>query len=317
MEKEHAVFYNLENLYSTDYLIQTKDGRKVPALRNWTEKRYQNKIQKIAHVFELFNAENGKMPFLIGVSEIQGEKPLQDLLQLEPFNGNFDVVHYESMDERGVDVALLYDRQKIELISSEPISFFFEIEDDNPENYDTTRDVLYCKLKFRGELMHAFVLHLPSKRDQDINLPKRNYILNEIQERIIKIRKNEGGAFMVLGDFNENPNAGNINNFLVFADSPSSLVNPFENLYHNRKFSTFHSRFGLLFDQILISKEFLNGKFPLQFHSADVFKPIQITNWDRKFKGRPFRTYAGTRYEGGYSDHFPVTVTFVEMSKKP
>ena len=315
VDQQFAVFYNLENLYSVDYLITTKNGNRVPALKNWTEKRYQNKIHKIAHVFELVKEDKGQLPFLIGVSEIQGEQPLQDLLKLEPFSGNFGYVHYDSMDERGIDVALLYDRNEIEIISSEPISFFFEIVDENPENYDTTRDVLYCKFKYRGELLHTFVLHLPSKRDQDINLPKRKYILNEIKERIVGLTKEQGGAVMILGDFNDNPNSENVQNFLNVPDSQTRLFNPFSQVYQDRIFSNFHSKFGLLFDQIIISKEFFDGVFPLQFRKAEVFKPMKIMDWDKRFHGRPFRTYAGTRYIGGYSDHFPVIMSLENIKR--
>ncbi|HPZ24857.1 MAG TPA: hypothetical protein PKV58_02855, partial [Kaistella sp.] len=61
---------------------------------------------------------------LIGLSEIQGQKPLDELVKMDPFNSNYGVIHYDSMDERGVDVALLYDKSKIEVISSEPSLIF-------------------------------------------------------------------------------------------------------------------------------------------------------------------------------------------------
>ena len=301
--KEFVFFYNVENLM-VPVSYKVKGG-----LKNWDTKRYYNKLHKIAHVFEIVEEKKGKLPFIIGLSEIQGRKPLDELLKLAPFNNEYDVVHYESMDERGVDVALLYDKKKVEIIDSEPISFFFEITDEDPENFDTTRDVLFCKLKFEEEILNVFVLHLPSKRDLDVNKPKRDYILKEIKEKAeVLIYNNE--SVILMGDFNENPDDENLTKILYNAENIKNLINPFLELYNNKKYSTFHERFGLLFDQIIMSEDFINGKSKLKFHSAEVFNDLKISNWDRKFKGRPFRSYAGTRYLGGYSDHFPVLVEF-------
>ncbi len=307
-ENELIVFYNTENFYFPDENFSTKRIRENFGLVNWNQKRFQNKLFKIAHVFQLLK-EKHTLPMLIGLSEVQGEKVLQELVAIDPFNSNFGIVHYESMDERGVDVALLYDKSKIEIIHSEPISFFFEIEDEDPDNYDTTRDILFCKAKYKEKIINIFVFHLPSKRENDVNKPKRNHIINSIKEKIQEISE-KGEAVILCGDFNENPDEENLKNIVYDKNSNKILVNPSVELFASQKFSTFHYNFGLLFDQILISNDFFNENFPLQYESAEVFSPEEISNWDKKFKGRPFRTYAGTRYLGGYSDHFPVFVKF-------
>lgn len=306
--EELIMFYNTENLYSPDE--RTRERFSMSGLHNWNRKKYENKLFKIAHVFELIN-ESNELPMLIGLSEIQGDAVLQDLVKMSPFNSNYGIVHYESMDERGVDVALLYEKAKIEIIESEPISFIFEIPDENPDNYDTTRDILFCKVKYQDVFLNVFVFHLPSKRENDVNKPKRDHIIKTIKERIEEMTgRNE--AVVLCGDFNENPDEENLTNIVNNAGGTKMLNNPFEALFRNQKYSTFHFRFGLLFDQILLSNDFHDAKFPLQFASAEVFNHEKISNWDRKFKGRPFRTYAGTRYLGGYSDHFPV---FVKLNK--
>lgn len=309
---EYVMFYNVENLFQPDAIPVHKLDPTASGLRNWNNYRYTNKIHKIAHVFDLVKADKGELPFLIGLSEIQGRKSLEDLVALPPFNGNFGIVHYESMDERGVDVALLYDKAKIEIVSSEPISFFFEIDDDNPENYDTTRDVLFCKAKYDEDFINIFVFHLPSKREKDVNKPKRDYILKETKERILKIISEEKQAVLLCGDFNENPDDENLINLQYNDEHIKLLTNPFSEIYRNKNFSTFHYKDGLLFDQIFLSNDFFSENFSLQFSEAEVFKPEKISSWDRKFVGRPFRTYAGTRYLGGYSDHFPVIVQLLK-----
>ena len=306
---EMAMFYNVENLFLPDpepihHLDPTKSG-----LWNWNQKRYENKIFKIAHVAELVKEEHSKVPFLIGLSEIQGKEVLNDLLKNEIFS-NYDFVHYDSMDERGVDVALLYDTTKIQIISSEAIPFKFEIVNTNPDDFDTTRDVLHCKVLFNDKILNIFVLHLPSKREKDINLPKREFITRDISDRISHIIKDKNEAVMVMGDFNSNPDEKVIENLTIDKEFNKILTNPYFDLYKNNVFSGFYYKNGLLFDQILLSQHFFNPNSFIEFKNAMVFSPEKISSWDRQFKGRPFRTYAGTRYLGGYSDHFPVITKF-------
>ena len=303
-------FYNVENLFCPDLprvhkLDPTKSG-----LPNWDERKYQNKLSKISQVFQLISESENGMPMLIGLAEVQGRKPLEDLVKSDPFNSTYGIVHYESMDERGVDVALLYDQSKIEIISSEPITYFFTVEGEKSEYYDTTRDVLFCKVKYLETIINIFVLHLPSKREKDINKSKREYILNDLNEKISKLISTTDEGVMVCGDFNENPDEEMISNFIYDKDFNRILFNPYLDLFKNEKFSTFHYKNGLLFDQMIFSGNFLTSKLQLSFKESMVFNHEKLSTSDRKFAGRPFRTFAGSRYLGGYSDHFPILTLF-------
>ncbi|WP_027377751.1 endonuclease/exonuclease/phosphatase family protein [Kaistella palustris] len=311
--KELISFYNVENLFSPDpppvhRLDPTNSG-----LRNWDQKRYDNKLFKIAHVFGLIQEKHGVLPMLIGLSEIQGQKPLDELAAMAPFDSNYGVVHYDSLDERGIDVALLYDKAKLQLLSSEPLTYFFEIADNNPANYDTTRDILHCRLQYEGRILNVFVLHLPSKREDDVNLPKRQYMLRELRKTVLQLTSGQNEAVVICGDFNENPDENYIKDLRYDDEKNEFLKNPFYDLFESRNFSTFHREDGLLFDQVVLSNNFFNSDFPLQYRAAEVFNPPQLASWDRKFEGRPFRTYAGTRYLGGYSDHFPIVVEWEKL----
>lgn len=310
-EEEFLMFYNVENLFVADPDPAFKNAPSLSGLKNWNNWRYDNKLKKIAQVFQLVSTARGKMPFVIGLSEIQSQKPLEELVTMPPFNSNFGFIHFESLDERGVDVAMLYDKNKVEIISAKPISFLFETTTSETQgSYDTTRDVLLCKIKTEKLVMNIFVLHLPSKREKDINKPKRDYILKEIRDNIIKIRNEENEPIILCGDFNENPDDENLTALLKDDEGKPLLRNPFLEMFRNKNYSTFHYADGLLFDQILFSEEFVSGELPWQYSVAEVFKTIEISNKNKKFTGRPFRTYAGTRYLGGYSDHFPVMVSF-------
>jgi len=306
-------FYNVENLFLPDPkpihpLDPTKSG-----LRNWDEKRYRNKLYKISHVFQLMKEENGVLPFMIGLSEVSGRKVLEDLVEMEPFNSNYGIIHYNSMDERKVDVAMLYDKTKVEVMDSETITFFFEITKKNTKYYDTTRDVLYSKVKYKGEVINVFIAHLPSKREKDVNKPKRTFILNEIRQRIMNIVHTDKEHVVLCGDFNENPDDENLVKILYDNNQETVLINPFQELFLTRNYSTFHYKSGLLYDQIILSKSLFDNTV-LNFQNAQVFNIENISSRTRNFEGRPFRTYAGTRYLGGYSDHFPVFVTFKEKT---
>ncbi|KNB62789.1 endonuclease [Chryseobacterium aquaticum] len=305
---ELFAFYNVENLFLPDPPSNHRLDPTNSGLRNWDERKYRDKLFKISHVFQLMKEETGILPCMIGLSEISGRKVLEDLVEMSPFNSQYGIVHYNSMDERKVDVALLYDKSKIEIIDSEAITFFFEIADNNPENYDTTRDVLFSKVKYKEEIINVFVAHLPSKREKDINQPKRNYILNEIRNRIIQIVNVEKENVILCGDFNENPDDEYLVKILFDDMHQKVLQNPFQELYSTKNYSAYHYKSGLLFDQILLSQSFFDNDKHLSFYDARIFKPEKLRSRNKMFSERPFRTYAGTRYLGGYSDHFPVYV---------
>lgn len=303
-------FYNVENLFLPDPKPMHKLDPTISGLRNWDESRYRNKLSKIAHVFRLMKEENGVLPFMIGLSEVSGRKVLEDLVEMELFNSQYGIVHYNSMDERRVDVALLYDKNKVEVIDSETITFFFEIINRNTGNYDTTRDILYSKVRYKDEIINVFIAHLPSKREKDVNKPKRDFILSEIRERILKIVQNDKENVLLCGDFNENPDDENLVKILFDDAGKKVLENPFQRLFSTRNYSTFHYKSGLLYDQIILSKSFFDDDHGLKFQEAKIFNSEKLSSRDRKFAGRPYRTYAGTRYLGGYSDHFPVFIKF-------
>lgn len=314
--EEIIMFYNVENFFRPDEILPQNSAPSISGLKNWDERKFRNKLRKTAHVFQLIKEKNGSLPMLIGLSEVQGNYVLQEIINLPVFENQFRIVHFESMDERGVDVALIYDKRKIEILNSESISYFFEIVDENLENYDATRDVLYCRAKYEEDIINIYVCHLPSKRENDINKPKRSYILKNIRERVEQNLSVQHEAVLVMGDFNENPDEENLQNLLQNKYARVQLTNPFAALFAEQCYSTFHYRFGLLFDQILLSNHFFTGQGTLHFENADIFNDERICSRDKRFKGRPFRTYAGSQYLGGYSDHFPVYVKLNKSNNK-
>lgn len=308
--KEIFAFYNVENLLLPDPPPVHKLDPSRSGLRNWNERKYRIKLSKIAHVFQLIADSEGVMPAAIGLCEVQGRQPLEDLLEMPLFK-NFRIAHYDSPDRRGIDVALLYDQNKLQLLSSEPLSFDRSSTDDF-SSPDATRDILHCKFRYSGEILNIFVLHLPSKRDKDVNHNRRALILVHLRQLVMtKIPKGE--AVIICGDFNANPDEDILTELLYDNDLIKILSNPFAELLKAKIYSTYHRENGLLFDQIILSDEFYRSDFPLQFKAAKIFNHQKLLARGTKLSGRPAKTFAGTRYLGGYSDHFPV---FTEFEKR-
>ena len=305
-------FYNTENFFSPNSSVDTIE--KTRLLQNWDDWKYKNKLHKIAQVFQFIEEEHGALPMFIGLCEIQSESVLYDLLYLPPFERKYGFIHINSPDERGIDVAALYDKSKIKILDTESITFFFNELHLPRRNYDATRDVLYVSFEFQEEIYHTFIFHLPSKRERDVNLPKRAHILEKMKARLLDLAK-EKANIILLGDFNENPDSPLIKALLTDEKLGDLFKNPFAELYEKKQFSTFHYQDGLLFDQILVSESISSGEANLWFRDAMVFNSERISSKDKKFSQRPFRTYAGTRYLGGYSDHFPVLAKFNSKKK--
>lgn len=306
---ELILFYNTENFFPPDAPQNHKTDATNSGLQGWDERKYIHKLNRIGRVFQLVEEAEGVLPMIIGLAEIQGDKVLQDLVNLPPFYSKYKWIHYESLDERGVDVALLYNPEKIEILHSEPISYLFEMENGDENYIDTTRDILFCKVKYAEEIINVFVGHFPSKREKDVNKPKRDFILKDIKKKFLHLIKEENEAVLVLADFNENPNEGNIVDITLDVKKEPILFNKFANLYEKKIYSTFHINEGLLFDQILFSPHFLDKNHTLQFEEAKVFNSVALSNEQDSIIKKPYRTYAGRRYLGGYSDHFPVYIS--------
>ncbi len=299
-------FYNLENLFDTADEEHTLDDDFTPkGFKKWTKKRYSKKLSRLATVISKIGFSTiNKPPVIIGVAEVENEKVVQELLQTEPLKEiGYDYVHYDSPDERGIDTALLYLKDNFEVVHSEAIPLL--INSLNGDR-DTTRDILYVKGKLNGELVHIFVNHWPSRRDGSKETDyKRIEAAKTVRSVMAKIEEEEMDPnYIIMGDFNDNPTSESIQTLV----KDSTLYNPMEKLHSpNHRGSTSYRKNWSLFDQIIISHNFFNYKKNTHsFSDADIFDDTFLTEYKGKFKGSPYRTFAGKKYIGGYSDHFPV-----------
>lgn len=305
----HTVaFYNVENLFDTvDNPKTADDDYTSKGKRRWTQKRYNRKIKKLSSVIsQLGSNMSFHAPAIVGLVEVENSKVVQDIIHhknLKKFT--YSYVHYDSPDERGIDVALIYQKKFFEVQYSKTFSLELTDEDGEP---DYTRDILLVTGKLNGELVHIFVNHWPSRRDgQELTEPQRIKASKLLRKAMDEVkRQQENPKFIIMGDFNDDPASPSVKQYLV----TSELYNPMESLHEKGLGTlTFNKKWNL-FDQIIISRNFFDESTQHSFLYAEVFNKDWLRVYSGKLKSSPFRTYIGPWYKGGFSDHFPVYIYF-------
>lgn len=305
MTKYSIVFYNIENLFDTINDPHINDDDFLPdAKKKWTKKRYKNKLRKLGiSMSSIGKEEVGKTPDLIGLAEVENKKVLTDLLNTKQLKElSYDYVHFNSPDERGIDVALLYKTETFSPLHTDTFSVELFNDDGTP---DYTRDILYTKGLLDDEEVNVFVNHWPSRHGgEDETEHKRLKASKTLSEAIESVKQeNEQAKIIVMGDFNDGPYSKSVTQL----EKSCQLFNPMRTLKSVERGSLTHSFDWYLFDQILFSYNFMEvTPDTLRFLEADIFDPKFLSVYSGKFKGEPFRTYVGKKYKGGYSDHFPV-----------
>ena len=307
-------FYNVENLFDIKNNPKTLDEDFTPLGRNkWNIKRYNRKLDKMSIVISQigFN-ETGYLPAIIGLAEVENQKVLTDLIHRKELKDyDYGTVHFDSPDERGVDVCLLYRKSIFELLHAENKTLYLMNEEGER---DFTRDVLLVQGKLKGELIHFLVNHWPSRRSgTDETESKRIKAACLVKEIITNIRAEDQNAkIIIMGDFNDDPTNVSVKEYLMTED----LYNPFESIFKDGRGSLNHNGVWHLFDQIILSQNFID-KPSFMFEEASIFDKNFLKEWKGKRKGNPFRTYIGKWHQGGYSDHLPVYLQLKEVKTTP
>ncbi len=300
-------FYNIENLFDIHNDPFTNDDDFLPTSdKRWTQKKYDRKIYKIGSVIsQIGTDENTTPPAIIGLAEVENKRVLKDLLASKDLQStNYDYVHYNSLDERGIDVALIYNKDVFTVNSSETFNIFITDEDGE---IDFTRDVLLVSGMLGGEEIHIIVNHWPSRREgEEASSYKRVLAAQKNIEVVNRLKQeNPNSKIIVMGDFNDNPNDDSVEELVAGAN----LYNPMQNLRSINKGSLNHDFNWNVFDQIMVSINFLETRpSTLKFSDANIFDSKFLTQYNGKYKGQPYRTFVGKKYKGGFSDHFPVYV---------
>lgn len=304
-----AMFYNVENLYDISNDPKTNDDDFTPSGKvPWTEERLQTKIEHLGQVISDINGQ--AMPDFIGLAETENKEVLE-MLTASPalLKTRYSIIHYNSPDERGIDVAALYNPATLKIITSEPLQVML------PGN-DLTRDILYIKGKLNsGEILHIFVNHWPSRREgTELSDPKRMAAATVLRARIDAIQQSEKSPnILIMGDFNDEPGDKSITEGLRSLSPGQTISN--KNLYsllndqYKKGEGSLYYKDWDLFDQIIVSGNLLSRKKGLRtnVNDAAIFKAEYLLFKTKTGDSRPNRTM-GDKYFGGYSDHLPVYV---------
>ena len=317
-------FYNLENLFDTIDNTLINDEEFLPSgIRNYNTAIYRDKLTKLASVIaQMGTTYTPDGPAILGVAEIENDTVLNDLIkETQLKKRNYQFVHYDSKDARGVDVGLLYNPTYFSVIASDKL--FVSLPTGSKDAY-YTRDILWVKGKLNGELIHLYVNHWPSRSGgEKRSEPGRIAAAAVCRKHIDSILLKEPNAkIVVMGDLNDDPTNKSVEKVLRAVDKDQldqqgALFNPWLDLFRNGIGTLAYQDAWGLFDQIIVSKQWLNkdqsGFFLYQHH---VFNKEFLVENNGRYKGYPMRTWDGNSYRGGYSDHFPTYLLIIKELEK-
>lgn len=312
-------FYNLENLFDIENDSLVYDDDRTPEGKDhWTMDRYEHKLSQLATVIsQIGSVESKTPPDILGVCEVENKQVLEDLVN-HPSLRTYDygIVHFDSPDERGIDVALLYRKQAFIPTAFESRRLLLS-KDDGYRDY--TRDQLVVEGVLDNEKIHFLVNHWPSRSGGEARSRPFRLAAAKLNRRIIDSiqRANSLAKIISMGDFNDDPIDPSFKQILQVKGKKKqldsmSLFGPMEQLFRKGEGSLAYRDKWNLFDQIYMTANLvLATKATYQFWKAGIFTPNYLMDPEGKYKGYPLRTYAGGSYIGGYSDHFPVYIHLI------
>jgi hypothetical protein len=321
-EKQYKVatvaFYNLENLFDTLDTPDKNDFEYTPeGNKDWNTKKYYSKQENMAKVISQIGADLTKTaPAVIGVSEIENRNVLEDLIKmpaLKPYN--YKIVHYESPDRRGIDVALLYQESIFTVTNSLAAKLTVEEKEDF-----FTRDQLVVSGLLDGEKIHFIVNHWPSRYGgEKKSRPMRNAAADLCRSLADSIMNEDPRAkIIIMGDLNDDPNNESL---LKHLNAKRDERTTKEGDLFNTTYPLFKKGIGTLayrdnwnlFDQIIVSYPLLGeDRSTFKFYKTLIFNKDFLTQQEGRYRGYPLRTHAGGVYKNGYSDHFPVYLYLIK-----
>ena len=315
------VFYNVENLFDTINNPDTNDEEFLPeGEKNWDTDKYYDKLEQISGVIKDIGGE--QYPLLVGLCEIESRDVLEGLtLATDLKNAPYEIIHKESPDYRGIDVALLYRTDLFRLLNYKTWQVWFPFDTDY-----STREVLYACGELPGkDTIHIFVNHWPSRSGgEEETRPKRVFVAELVRSKVDSLLSLDPDARIIItGDFNDEPSDLSLMSGLKAHTSFEDPKN--EHLYNlshylDRTSSTgsykYRGDWNML-DQFIVSGSMMDTSGVIYTRKSDVhlFQKDYLLERDDTFMGaKPYRTWLGDFYNGGYSDHLPV---FLDIRYKP
>lgn len=323
--QDTAVFYimsyNVENLFDCRHDSLKDDYEFLPdATRRWTPYRYRKKLDNIARVIRTVGG--WELPALVALCEVENDSVLFDLTHRSILReSEYHYIATNSQDERGIDVALLYQRWLFKPLQARSIPVKKPRKNSRP-----TRDILHVTgMILNKDTLDVLVAHLPSRAGgAKLSDAYRQMAAEEIRavaDSLMQVR--ERAQIIVMGDFNDYPDSRLVRETLDAGSPPlPPAQSETKKLYHllageaathRDKGSYKYKGVWQWLDHILVSGSLLEEDAPFRFDAeAGVFTPPFLLTEDLQYGGpKPLRTYHGMKYLGGYSDHLPVFARFI------
>lgn len=303
------MFYNVENFFDTIDSDLDDDEFLPLSPRKWDSYKYYSKLNNVYKVILLCGRDMSS-PDIIGLCEVENEKVLEDLCKKTYlYRDGYDYLISAGMDERGINTALLFKRDILQLISS---ASWYPVNEDG--TYMVTRAVLYSRLKYGDDTLDIIVCHWPSRRGGAIESEnRRKSVASFIKEKVDSLGIDRN--IIIMGDLNDEPGSDSVYNVLkaVYEGEERNnddLVNT-GSTYKNGEGSYKYQGSWYLFDQIVLSSSLYRSEDGLYYEKQSyriVNREVLLTE-DTSYRGlRPYSTWWGYRYTGGFSDHLPVTI---------
>ena len=324
--KIHTIaFYNVENLFDTINDINKNDeASPIMEIKFNRSEIYKKKVKNMASVIEDIGSDLvNKSPSIVGLSEVENRNVIEDLLNNKHLsNKNYDIVHYDSPDERGIDVGLIYNKDVFKVNSTK--SHELIIYDNNSSKRNYTRDQLVVSGLLDNELIHIIVNHWPSRSGGEERSRAGRMAAAELNKKIIDSLQNKykNAKIITMGDFNDDPHDDSMKKILnakkyIEDVKTNGIYNPMEVILSDQGIgSNAYRDVWQLFDQILVTEPFLNKKYDsYQFYKAGIFNKSYLINKAGRYKGYPFRSFSWGSFTGGYSDHLPPYIYLIKEIK--
>lgn len=288
--------------------------------KRWGKKQYDQKIKNITQVIsELGRTYTLDNPVICGLIEVENRQAVEDLIRQPALaKSNYGILHYNSFDSRGIDIALIYQKNRFfpEKTYTKEIKLYNE---EGRRQY--TRSILVSIGILDGEKFAVFMNHWPSRSGgESASLEKRNAAASTLKTEMDAVRFQFPGIKIVaMGDFNDDPVSPSLTKFLGATGNAEQLSA--EKPYFNLMYKLYKSGIASLayrdapnlFDQVIVSQNLLStekNSRDYRVYKAEIFAPSYLITKEGAFKGYPFRSWEGDRFTGGYSDHFPAVAIF-------
>lgn len=321
--KIHTVaFYNLENLFdAVNDTTKLDEASPIMEMNANREEVYLKKVHNMARVIADIGSDvTGNSPAVIGVCEVENRQVLVDVVNDPLLIGrDYGIIHYESPDARGIDVALLYQKKLFSPITHS--SHEVKIYDDKTRKRKQTRDQLLVSGELDGEVIHIIVNHWPSRSGGEARSRPKRVAAAKVSKRVVDSLQSIDpyAKIFVMGDLNDDPTNDSVKKVLEAKNEKEDvglkgIYNPYENMFKKNGFGTTAYRDAWsLFDQIMFTKPLIekDDYSSFRFYKAGIYNKQYLTNPRGRWKGYPFRSFADGGFTNGFSDHFPVYVYLI------